>query len=153
MNRAAIAWGSTLVLAAAGSQVAHAFAYRLVTPHEHERARVSADTGHGYMGYWPVMLTAGAILLVAVLVSEVRAAGRRYGTRVHFGRFAFVALAFCVAQEHLERFVHDGALPWTVALQLPFIVDWSLQLPFALAAYLVARLLLSVARDHRASPG
>ena len=53
-------------------------------------------------------------------------------------------LAF-VVQEHLERFLYSGDVPWTTALEPSFLLGLALQLPFALAALLVAWLLDSVA--------
>jgi hypothetical protein len=64
-------------------------------------------------------------------------------------------LAF-VFQEVLERSVHTGTLFWQAVEAPTFLPGLLLQLPFALAAYLVARLLLRVAeragRAFRAAP-
>ena len=145
-SRALIAWGSTLVLAVAGSQIGHALAYRLVTPDHHDRAQLLAETGHHYLGYWRLVLALGIGVLVAVVVAEAHAARRRSGAHAPAWRFAVVGLVAFVAQEHLERLAHDGVFPWTAACERTFLVGLVLQLPFALAAYLAARLLLSAAR-------
>src|SRR3990172_8727238 len=59
--------------------------------------------------------------------------------------FAAVALGGFAVQEHLERLVHTGEPPLLVTWPV-FLLGLALQLPFALAAYLVARALLHVAQ-------
>ncbi len=54
-------------------------------------------------------------------------------------------LAF-VVQEFLERFIHAGHVPWTTAFEPAFLFGLALQLPFALAALLLAWALDSAAR-------
>ena len=53
-------------------------------------------------------------------------------------------LAFAL-QEHLERLLHAGAVPWTAVLEPTFLPGFLLQLPFALLAFAVARALLGAA--------
>ena len=48
-------------------------------------------------------------------------------------------------QEHAERLLHSGHLPLAAALEPTFLIGLALQLPFALAALAIARLLLSLA--------
>jgi hypothetical protein len=146
MSRAPIAWALTLVMAVAGSQVAHAVAYRIVVPHEEERERVLAETGHGYLAYWWLILALGLVILVVAWTAEVLAARSRSGSRLLAWRFALVSIIVFVTQEHLERLTHDGAVPWRAAFEGMFLVALALQLPFALGAYVVARLLLRAAR-------
>ena len=63
---------------------------------------------------------------------------------VRLSQFAALPpLAFAL-QEHLERLIHDGTVVG-VALQPTFMIGLLLQLPFAVAAYLLAKLLLQVA--------
>ena len=50
------------------------------------------------------------------------------------------------AQEVTERLVHTGQIPWTVVLQPAFLIGLALQLPFALAALLLAWALDFAAR-------
>jgi hypothetical protein len=50
------------------------------------------------------------------------------------------------AQEFVERLVHTGHASWTIALQPAFLLGLALQLPFALAALLVAWMLDRAAR-------
>jgi hypothetical protein len=56
MSRRTIAWLLTMPLAVVGSQLAHALAYRLMTPSDAERAHELAATGHAYLSYAPVVL-------------------------------------------------------------------------------------------------
>jgi len=50
-------------------------------------------------------------------------------------------------QEHLERVIHLGEIPTAAAIEPTFLLGLALQLPFALAAFALARLLLRAA-DH-----
>jgi hypothetical protein len=138
----------TLPLAVAGTQVAHTVAYRLTTPSSTERAHELSATGHGYVAYLPLALAMGVVLVAFALVAEVRhiAAASPGHVRPRAWHFAVVAPAIFVAQEHLERLVHNGAMPWQLVLAASFITGLLLQVPFALAAYVVARLLVGAAR-------
>ena len=138
-------WLLTVSLAVAGSQVAHVLTYRLVAPNADQRAHLLADTGHAYMANLPLGLALCTVVALLALVGQARGvrAGRASGLAAW--HFALIApLAFC-CQEHFERLLHDGSFPWDAVLQRTFLVGLLLQLPFALAAYLVARLLLQAA--------
>jgi hypothetical protein len=58
-------------------------------------------------------------------------------------------LAF-VLLELLEGLLHRGTVPWGEVLEPTFLAGLALQLPFALASYLVARLLLQAGDRLRA---
>ena len=60
--------------------------------------------------------------------------------------FALLAPAIFACQEHFERLFHDGRFPWDASLHPAFVIGLLLQLPFAVATYLVVRLLLRVVR-------
>ena len=130
----------------AGSQVAHVFTYRLVYPESRVRLHELLVTGHSYMSLWPKLLAMGGALelaaLVAIVVSTVR---RRRYTPVPSWAFALMPPLAFVLQELLERLFVSGSFPWWMVLQPTFRVGLLLQLPFALLAYLLARLLLRVA--------
>jgi hypothetical protein len=136
----------TIPLAVVGSQVAHSFAYRFTTPHGPDWSHELAATGHAYLTYAPVVLAVCLLLVVLALAGEVRhLVGRgtlRGATRPRALGFAVSAPAIFVSQEHLERLLHDGAFPWTAVLQPTFVVGLLLQLPFALAAFAIALVLL-----------
>jgi len=61
-------------------------------------------------------------------------------------RWVFACLPPVVffVQEHVEHLISHG-VPWTLAADPTFVAGLCLQAPFALAAYLVARLLVAAA--------
>jgi hypothetical protein len=137
-------WLLTVSLAVAGSQGAHLLTYRLVEPNADQRAHLLADTGHAYMAYLPLGLALCTAVVLFALIGQARQArpGQAGLAAWQFGLIA--PLVFC-CQEHFERLLHDGTFPWDAVLQRTFLLGLALQLPFALAAYLLARLLLRVA--------
>jgi hypothetical protein len=138
---------SSLGLAVAGTQIAHAIAYRLAEPSAHERAHLLAETGHGYLRYTSLGFALVTAVVAVAFFSEIRGvvAGDS-SSRPRLWGFAAIAPAMFCCQEYFERLLHDGAFPWTAALETPFLLGLALQLPFALIAYLLARLLLGAAR-------
>jgi hypothetical protein len=118
--RRLLAWLVCVPLVMAGTQLAHAVAYRVVQPDAAARQELLDHTGHRYLSALSLALALGwGIVLIGPLV------------------FAL--------QEHLERLIHDGTFPVTAALEPTFLIGVALQVPFALVALLVARLLLRVA--------
>ena len=149
MSRRLTVWLVTVPLAVAGTQFAHAIAYRLAVPEANERAHELSATGHGYMAYLPLALAIGAVLATYAFVAEVLHLARstkRIALRPEAWHFAIVAPALFACQEHFERLFHDGTFPWGAMLAASFIVGLLLQVPFALAAYGLALLLLHAAR-------
>ena len=145
MRSRVFVWLLTVSLAVAGSQGAHALTYRLVAPNADQRAHLLADTGHAYMAYLPLGLALCTAVVLFALIGQARQARPGQGAGLAAWQFALIApLVFC-CQEHFERLLHDGSFPWDAALQRTFLLGLALQLPFALAAYLVARLLLGAA--------
>jgi hypothetical protein len=139
-----LAWLLTAPLMVAGSLAGHELGYRATVPKAHAREHALAASGHGYLSYWPLAAgVAGALAGVLFLLLVVRAAsGARTGSPP--GLFAALPPLAFVLQEHLERFVrHGGEFPWTAALEASFVAGLLFQLPFALAALVVAH---SVAR-------
>jgi hypothetical protein len=144
--REPIAWLLMVPLMLAGSLAGHELGYRATVPEAHAREHALAATGHGYFAYAPLALGVTVVLLVVGLVLVVLRAARGSHPTLPAGVFALLPpLAFAV-QEHVERFVsHNGAIPWTTVLEPSFIAGLFFQLPFALAALLVARVLVRVA--------
>jgi hypothetical protein len=145
VSRRSVLWLLTLPLAVVGSQLAHALAYRLVTSSEAERAHELAATGHAYLAYASAALAVCSVLVVAALAGELRHLLTERGGRASRPSalsFALLAPAIFICQEHVERLLHDGVFPWDAVVQPSFVVGLLLQLPFALAAYLLARLFL-----------
>ncbi len=148
MTRRGLAWILALPLAVVGSQLAHGLAYRLAI-RDQDLARELSASGHGYLTYAPVALAICVALVAFALVRELQLAlfaRRPSHARPSALSFAVLAPAIFVAQEYLERLVHEGGFPVEVVLERTFAIGLVLQLPFALAAYVVARLLLRATR-------
>ena len=131
-----------------GTEVAHWLAFRLVYPDPFERAQALQATGHGYLNDWLPIAggVAVAILVVGLYLwcREARVARGLDVARVGLSRFAALPPLAFTLQEHLERLIHSGTVVGVV-LEPTFMLGLLLQVPFALAAYLLARLLLGVA--------
>ena len=145
--RRGLAWTLAVPLMLAGSQAAHALAYVWVYPQAHARLRVLVATGHGYLTWLPLLLAlGGAAALVALAATAVDAARGRPARALPALGFALLPPLAFVLQELLELSLHTGTFAWHALLAPTFLPGLLLQLPFALAAYLVARLLLRAAR-------
>ena len=156
MTRSRLAWVLSLGLLAAGWAMAHGVAYRIVVPDGLERRQLLEATGHSYLDPAPVFslcLTLVALGLVACLLSRDAKGPVRNPSPWLVASLPLLGFA---VQEHLERFIHDGQVPFTAALEPTFVIGLLLQLPFALAALLFARALLTFAatfvRALRARP-
>ncbi len=144
--RRVLAGLSSLGLAVVGSQVAHSLAYRLVAPEADLRAHLLADTGHAYLRLAPLGLAVVSVVVVMALLAEARSVRTRVSaSQPRLWVFAIVAPATFVCQEVFERLLHDGVFPLAVVTERTFVIGVALQLPFALLAWLVARLLLRTA--------
>jgi hypothetical protein len=144
MSRRALARLSAFPLLVLGTLAAHGAAYRLVEPDAHERAAVLAGSGHAYLDQAAFVLAAAVALLLAGLATRF-ADGLRHRRTVAAPGWALAIvppLAF-VLQEHLERILSSSGL--SPGLEPAFLVGLALQLPFALAALLVARTLSDAA--------
>lgn len=144
--RRALAWLVALPLLLAGSQAAHALAYRLVYPEAHVRLQALLSTGHDYLSRLPLVLGgAGAIASLSLLLSAVDAARGRPTRALPPWAFALLPPLTFVLQELLERSLYLGTFAWQAVLAPTFAPGLALQLPFALVAYVVARVLLRAA--------
>jgi hypothetical protein len=145
-RRSLAAWLLVLPLMVAGTQLAHVLAYRLVYPQAQVRLHELIATGHGYMGRAPLLIGIGAALELVAFVSIVAGSARSRGrTPVSPWAFALLPPLAYALQEFLERWLAGASLPWWMVLQPTFRVGLLLQLPFALAAFLLALLLSRVA--------
>jgi hypothetical protein len=147
VSRRTVVWLLVLPLAIGGSQAAHSLAYRLATASDHERSHELATSGHAYLDYAPLALAVCAALVALALARELAGVlgGHGRSSRPSALTFAALAPAIFVAQEHVERLAHGGAIPASLLLAPTFLVGLALQLPFALLAYALARLLLRAA--------
>ena len=132
----------------AGSQVAHVLAYRLVYPQMPVRLHALLVTGHGYMARLPLVFAAcAAIELIAFSTAVVGSLRRKAAPTVPAWAFGLLPPLGFAVQEFLERCLYGASFPWWMVLQPTFRIGLLLQLPFGLAAYLVARLLLRAADE------
>ncbi|HZT16913.1 MAG TPA: hypothetical protein VFA19_13295 [Gaiellaceae bacterium] len=161
--RRGLAWLLALPLIAGGSQAAHVLAYRLVYPSSGVRLHALLATGHGYMARLPLVLAvAAAVALVSLAVAALDAARGRSVRGLPAWAFALLPPAAFVLQEVLERSIHTGTFFWQAVEAPTFLPGLLLQVPFAAAAYVAARVLLrtaaavgrliGVARDLPAAP-
>jgi hypothetical protein len=135
--RRTLSWAVTLPLTAAGVLCAHAVAYRALG--------VPSEGVHGYLAHAPQLIAVLGTVALAALVVESRTESRSAWP------FAAVALSAFACQEHVERLVHTGELPWLLTRPV-FLLGLALQVPVALAVWLLARLLLRLRDGRRARP-
>jgi hypothetical protein len=140
VNRSKVAWLLSLPLSAAGMLLAHQFAWELGA-HEH-----AAGTAHGYLQYGAIFTALGiATIIVAATSQLIRGvAGASVAHAPPARVFAIVPIIGFLLQEHLEHIVAERELEVTFFLTAPFLLGLALQVPFALAALLVARLILGL---------
>jgi hypothetical protein len=101
-----------------------------------------AASGHAYLGYTPAIVIWALTLVVAGLLLCVGDGLRgRRPSRPPTRLFVTLPPVGFVFQEHLERLIGTGAMPHDLMLEPTFLVGLGLQLPFALAALLLAHAL------------
>jgi hypothetical protein len=144
--RRSLAWLVAVPLMLAGSQAAHVLAYRWVYPEAGVRLAALVQSGHGYMSLLPFVFgAAAAVTALSLVVTAADAArGRRLRALPAWAFALLPPLGFAV-QEHLERWLYSGVVPWHEFAAPTFLPGLALQLPFAALAYLVARFLLRTA--------
>jgi hypothetical protein len=131
-----------------GSLAAHSLAYRLVYPQAQVRLRILSASGHGYLAYAPLLFgILAALITIGLGAAVVDSARRRRTQPVPAWAFALLPPLGFALQEFLERWLAGGNVPWWMVMQPTFRVGLLLQLPFALLAYGLARLLLRAARE------
>ena len=131
MNRTRV-WLLVAPVVAAGVLTAHCLAYRLTS--------TPTDPFHGYLEHAPQVLL--LLALAGVILAAVTARVDAPPTRA----FPLVGLATFVLQEHLERLVHGGGVPFLLTSPA-FLLGLALQIPVALAAWALARWLLAAVHD------
>jgi hypothetical protein len=132
-----VAWLLTVALTAAGVLVAHAVAYRAT-------GTAPGDL-HGYLSHAPQLVAVVVTIALGALALWSRS------PRVRLWPFPALALLGFGAQEHVERLLHTGQLPW-LGTQPAFLVGLALQLPVALAVWLLARFLLHAVAEKSPRP-
>ena len=122
-------WLLVAPLGLAGVLGGHEIAYAVTrTPH---------DDLHAYATHVP------QIAMLLGLLSLVGASLVERGRSIVLWPFPAVVMVGFVAQEHIERIAHDGAVPLLIDKPF-FLVGLVLQATVAIAAWLVARLLVCV---------
>ena len=145
--RQRLTWLTVAPLMLAGLLAAHALGYRLAISDSHARADALAHNGHGYFSYVPFALTVCLGVLLAGLALQALFAFRGEPRRAATSPvIVLLPPAAFVAQELIEVFLHTGQIPWTTVVQPAFLIGLALQLPFALAALLLAWVLDSAAQ-------
>jgi hypothetical protein len=142
-----LTWLSTAPLMLGGLLAAHALGYRLAINDPHARADALSHSGHDYFGHLPLALVVCLGVLLTGLALQALAAFRGEPRRPATSPLiVLLSPAAFVAQEFVERLLHTGQIPWTIIVQPAFLIGLALQLPFALAALLLAWALDSAAR-------
>jgi hypothetical protein len=137
-----ITWVVSLPLAVASWLGAHCLAYWLVAPGAEHQMGLHAEHGHSYLGYGPAIGLLGIALVLAGVVLCVGEGMRgRRPSRPPVRLFAILPPVGFAVQEHLERLIGSGAVPYDLVLEPTFLVGLSLQVPFALVALLLASAL------------
>jgi hypothetical protein len=131
--RRALAWVVVAPLLGSGVLAAHDAAYWLTGS--------ASDGVHGYLSHAP------QVLFLASLAGLLLAPSGGHPSRVSAHAFVRAASAIFAVQEHLERMVHGGAVPWLVTSPV-FLLGLVLQAPVALLAWIVASRLLRSASDE-----
>jgi hypothetical protein len=135
-------WLAVSPLVAVGVAASHTLAYRLTG--------TSTGPFHAYLDHAPQLLLVLVIAGLALGGLEVLRLGGRLRLPAAWS-FPVAALATFVVQEHLERLVHTGDLPWLLGSRA-FLLGLLLQLPVALLAWALARRLLRGLVPARALP-
>ena len=141
MRRQAV-WWATAPIALAGVAVAHAASNAVFGSPGDPGAELFASAGTGSRLALPLAALAAAAVLVALLARVAGVWWVAPRSRTVAAPFACVApLAFVLLE--LAEVGHDPtAIPWSSLLAPAVLVGLVLQLPFALAGYALARLLL-----------
>ncbi len=144
MPRVRLAWLVAISLMSAGSLAAHSLAYCLVEPDGQGRAALLESTGHGYLSAAPALLALSLAIGIAALAG-LAIGGSRGRSRVTLvWQLAMLPLLGFALQEHLERLLSGGPLVGA-ALEPTFLVGLALEVPFAIMALVVARILTRAA--------
>ena len=124
--RRTLTWLVTLPFAAASVLIGHAIAYRVT----------GTPTGgmHDYLAHAPQIVFILASLAVLGLAADTRA--RRHSPLP----LAVLGIGAFIAQEHLERLIHTGHVPFLFASPVMWL-GIALQLPLAVTIWFVARRL------------
>ena len=133
-------WLVVLPLLAVGSEAAHAV-LNLFAPEAYQGAELFEATS-STRALLPMLVGIAAVLVLGGLVT-LPTGGRR--PRISRCAFATLPLVAFAIQEHVEYGIGHGSVDWSVATHPAFAYGLALQIPFAVAAYLVSSLLFILA--------
>ena len=119
-----LTWAATLPLAGASVLIGHNLTYRLVGE--------PGNGLHDYLRHAPQLVAILATVGLLGLAVDQRAA------TVGTGRFGFLGMVVFGLQEHVERLVHTGQLPF-ILTDRAFVLGVLLQVPIGILCVLVAR--------------
>jgi hypothetical protein len=154
-GRRFIAWLVALPLMAVGSYLAHCRLFASAAPDEHMVAH--GGHGHGTHAHETGMSAVGlfssrafvlscAALFALFLVARVaRGLTARPGPTLSAWPFGVLAPLGFFLHHHFDHLVGNASMPLSSFVEPPFLLGLLLQVPFGLAAYLVAKALLRVA--------
>jgi hypothetical protein len=138
-------WLVMLPLVAAGTEGA-ASLLDTFAPKRYETVELFSRSNSSHL-LLPLVADLGAALLLWAVCSFATSAPA--ARRLPPLMFACLPpLAFAL-QEHVEYFVGHGHVPWALVVDPTFGAGLLLQIPFAVAAYVLARLLVAVAVANR----
>ena len=144
LTRQRLPWLLVVPLMVAGSLGVHAAAGLFAgAPAAENGSEVVERSSSGAAGHWVVVLGLVAALALAVGWSFLRGRLRAGASAAIF--FWLPLLAFSI-QELAERLLRAEAAPFSAAFEPSFLFGLALQIPFGLVAFLLARLLVRVAR-------
>jgi hypothetical protein len=141
VGRPRAAWLTALGLLGVGWVTAHVLSYMLVVPAA-ERGRMLTETGHSYFRTADLLILCVTISLGGLALYVVGGTARRAPSP---WILALLPPAGFVVQEHAERLAVSGAFPAHLVAEPRFLLGLLLQIPFALAALVCARILLLAA--------
>jgi hypothetical protein len=121
--RRTLTWLLTLPFAAASVLLGHAITYRALG--------LPTDDLHGYLAHAPQLVLILATFALLGFAADSRA--RRHSPVP----LASLAIGAFVAQEHLERLIHSGQMPFLLTSPVLWL-GIALQLPLALVIWIVA---------------
>jgi hypothetical protein len=135
-----LVWPASLSVCVAGWLIAHSFAYRLVASGHESSGALVERTGHGHLAFSPYLMAVSVTVLLLALVGAVAAgATRRARPGVPLAPFVLLPLLDFISHVGLGSLQHGGEVSASAALEPVFLVGLGLQVPFALAALLLAR--------------
>jgi hypothetical protein len=151
--RRSLVWLVTVPIALVGVEVAHALVNVMIGSPTGSQGELFEAAGPAAGLTSGLTAVAIAIVLLALMANIAGASPELEGRRLTPLPYALMAPTAFIVQEHVETFLHRGSIPLGTVLEPTFLPGLAVQLPFALAAYLIARLLLRVAEVVRGRIG